>query len=416
MCHWLRQCPIIVALLAASACSAFAAELHPINGEPHEAAITSIDADRTLHLASKGKRETASLGAIVRWGRFADAPRGQQIVLTTGGLIVADEVSLQGEKLTAFTRTFGDIQLPVELVAGILLRPPSNAAKRDAMLARSTDSPTELDKAESDKIVLTNGDELSGTIEALTAASLSLQIEVGAEKHTVEIEIGRIALVIFNPALRSKAAGKREHILLGFHDGSRVSAISVQGEAKLSINLMRDVTITAPIAELSAVQPLGAAKTGAGVTYLSDLKPLSYRHVPYLSLTWPYQLDRSVAGGQLRASGEIFPKGIGLHSAARLTFDLPAASQKFAADLAIDERVGSAGSVTVRLLIDDGSGKWQPAYTSPMIRGGEKPTPVAVELAGAKRLTILVDYGDHGDSQDHIDLLNARVTTSSVDP
>jgi hypothetical protein len=69
------------------------------------------------------------------------------------------------------------------------------------------------------------------------------------------------------------------------------------------------------------------------------------------------------------------------------------------------------GSATVRLLSDSGDGKWRPTFTSSMIRGGEKPVPVEVEVSGAQRLTILVDHGDHGDSQDHVDLLNARVIT-----
>ena len=36
--------------------------------------------------------------------------------------------------------------------------------------------------------------------------------------------------------------------------------------------------------------------------YLSDLMPLDYRHVPYLSTQWPWTPDRNVAGGRLGAA------------------------------------------------------------------------------------------------------------------
>jgi hypothetical protein len=76
--------------------------------------------------------------------------------------------------------------------------------------------------------------------------------------------------------------------------------------------------------------------------------------------------------------------------------------------VAIDDSAGKRGSVAfgVYVLRD---GKWQPAYTSEVVRGGDSPQSVSVDLAGADAMTLVVDYADRGDELDHADWLNARL-------
>jgi hypothetical protein len=145
------------------------------------------------------------------------------------------------------------------------------------------------------------------------------------------------------------------------------------------------------------------------VTYLSDLKPSGYQYIPFLDLTWPYRTDRNVLGSQLRAGGRLALKGLGMHSAARLTYDLDKPYRAFAAAAAIDDQTAGRGSALFRVYADDGSGQWQLKYESPIVRGGAAPVPISVDLAGVKRLSLLVDFADHGDEQAHADWLNARL-------
>ena len=60
--------------------------------------------------------------------------------------------------------------------------------------------------------------------------------------------------------------------------------------------------------------------------------------------------------------------------------------------MAIDAEAGPRGSVVFRVFIDDGSGTWQERATSEIVRGGEPPVPISVDLTGAKRISLLVDY------------------------
>ena len=58
-----------------------------------------------------------------------------------------------------------------------------------------------------------------------------------------------------------------------------------------------------------------------------------------------------------------------------------------------------------RVLVDG-----QEKFASPILRGGDPPVPVSVDLTGAKKLELVVDYADRADVLDHADWLDARIT------
>ena len=162
--------------------------------------------------------------------------------------------------------------------------------------------------------------------------------------------------------------------------------------------------LTAPIDAVSTIMPLGGQ-----VTYLSDLTASGYRFISYLDLTWNYRADRSVEGNPLRAENHLYLKGLGMHSASRLTYDLDQPYRRFDAKLAVDDETAGRGSVIGRVFVDPGDGKWEPRFESPVVRGGMPSLPVSVDLQGAKRISLLVDFGDRGDQQDHADWIGARL-------
>ena len=126
--------------------------------------------------------------------------------------------------------------------------------------------------------------------------------------------------------------------------------------------------------------------------------------MPYLELKWPYRTDRNVTGGQLRSGGRLYLKGIGVHSAAALSYDLDRPWSRFEADVGIDDSTGGRGSVGFRVFVD---GKQK--FASGLVRGGAAVQHVSIDLTGAKRLNLVVDYGEAGDVMDHADWLGARL-------
>jgi hypothetical protein len=123
---------------------------------------------------------------------------------------------------------------------------------------------------------------------------------------------------------------------------------------------------------------------------------------------WPFTRDRNVLGEPIAVRGKRYSKGIGMHSAARLTYRLDGDYRRFDSSAAIDDSAKGRGSVTfgVYTLRD---GKWGEAFKSWIVRGSDAPQPVSVDLRGAKGITLTVDFADRGDELDHAVWLDARL-------
>ena len=106
----------------------------------------------------------------------------------------------------------------------------------------------------------------------------------------------------------------------------------------------------------------------------------------------------------LRAGGKCYLKGLGVHSAARLTYLMEKPYRRFQAELAIDDSTQGRGSVQFRVLLDE-----REKLRTEIIRGHTPPLPVSIDLAGVKKLELIVDYADRADELDHADWLAARL-------
>jgi hypothetical protein len=256
-------------------------------------------------------------------------------------------------------------------------------------------------KEPTDVLVLDNGDRVQGTVTGLSEQQLQVQTPDG----DIERDVRASLLLILNPALVGRIARPQQWLLVHFADGSRVAARSwAAAQGLLKLTTVAGQAMTAELDQVVALQTFGPH-----VKYLSDLEVSSYRYRPFLSLEWPYAVDRNTLGGRLRCGGRLYEKGIGVHSVAGLTFALDKPYKRFETSLGIDDATDGDGSVVFRFYADDGSGKWQPKFESEVIRGGDALVPVSIDVTGVNRLSLIVDLADRGDEQDHAVLLDARL-------
>jgi hypothetical protein len=368
----------------------------PAEGEPFRGQLAAADAAWKLRFVDAGAARAISADDLALWGAFVEPAGGIQVILAGGGWIAVETARIEKEQVRAQSQTFGELNLPIERIAGIMYQPPHDLAKRDRLIARML-----APGGQSDRLLLDNGDELSGAVTGSKEEKMLLQNEAGQ----TDVKIDKLTAILFNPTLTDQSRPSGLRCWVGFRDGSRLMAIELTATPDTArLKLPGGVEVNAPTKTVVALQSLGGR-----VVYLSDLKPASYRHIPFLQLTWPFQADRSVLGSQLRSGGRPYAKGLGMHSPARITYDLDRPYRRFQAEVAIDGEAGPRGSVVFRVFTDDGSGVWQQRATSEIIRGGELPTPITIDLTAAKRISLLVDYADHGDELDHADWLNARL-------
>jgi hypothetical protein len=131
----------------------------------------------------------------------------------------------------------------------------------------------------------------------------------------------------------------------------------------------------------------------------------------------PWRRDRSVAGGVLslpqhdestnQRRVRRFDKGLGVHARSRLTFEVEDGFDQFAAVIGIDAETQGRGDCEFVVLADG-----REVYRQ-RVRGDDAPRDVNLDIAGVKRLTLLVEAGEELDLADHADWGDARLLKST---
>jgi len=390
------------------------AEAIPVEGDRFPAALTAIAASGELRFrAAKGDRLLAAAD-LVAWGAPTEPAADIQVYLTDGGLLMAAQLLESDQRTLKFdSDEFGEVALPLDLVSGIQFHSPANRDGRDHLALRLSKKGAESYSAGPDRrapggkkglpsrfteqLLLVNGDELAGKLVRLSATAVEFETDAGS----IVPEFDKVAAVSLDRSPRAAAGGEGLRIVTGFRDGSLLVAESLAlDDRQVHIELASALELAADAEKVVALQSLGGR-----AEYLSDLQAESYRHVPFLNLAWPYRGDACVGGSRLRAGDRMFLKGIGMHSASRLTYRIGGTPyRRFAAELAVDDRTEGRGSVVFRVFVDD-----REAYKSPVVRGQMPLVPISVDVTGGKRLSLVVDFAERGDELDHADWLDARL-------
>ncbi len=108
----------------------------------------------------------------------------------------------------------------------------------------------------------------------------------------------------------------------------------------------------------------------------------------------------------LTINGQVFEHGVGTHAVSRLTIDLKGAALVFRAQVGLDDEDALGrerqGSVAFRVYVDK-----KKVYDSGVMKLGEGPKAVDVDLKGAKRLDLEVMDGGDTINYDHADWADA---------
>jgi len=140
--------------------------------------------------------------------------------------------------------------------------------------------------------------------------------------------------------------------------------------------------------------------------------------LPFVSVTngWQFlRVDSSVGGhAPLTVGGKTYSKGLGVNSQATTTMYLGKRYLSFQSDIGVDGEVGTGGTVVFQVV---GDGKT--LYTSPTCKGGGAPLSINVSVAGVDSLSLVVNDGGDGTTNDHADWAGAKlipVTTTAIAP
>jgi hypothetical protein len=160
---------------------------------------------------------------------------------------------------------------------------------------------------------------------------------------------------------------------------------------------------------VTAPPPSPTPSIPAPVTYAGDLTWLTS------SNGWgPPEIDRSNGerapddGGPIRIGTSVFDHGIGAHAPSRIVVDVEGRCSLFLADVGLDEEVGDRGSVVFEVW-----GDGERLAVSGIVRGPQTAVPIAADVEGVERMTLVVTPGGDGAAFDHADWGDARLECST---
>jgi hypothetical protein len=143
---------------------------------------------------------------------------------------------------------------------------------------------------------------------------------------------------------------------------------------------------------------------GGPVSYLSERDEAAVRYVSYLGPTRSYRRDETVEGHPFLLAGQPYDRGLGTQSRTLLAYKLQGGDRRFQATVGVDDRAGPLGNVVFKVLAD---GKER--FVSPPLSARDTPQPIDVDVAGAKLLILMTEFGERGGVRDFADWVEARV-------
>lgn len=160
-----------------------------------------------------------------------------------------------------------------------------------------------------------------------------------------------------------------------------------------------NIKLEIPIDEIVSSETMGGR-----VQYISQLDPSAVEESSILAPPQPYRMDKNCQGGKLSIAGRRYPWGIGVHANSKLTFDIKKRFKQFKSEIGIDSLMGKRGSVIFSVV---GDGK--ELYKSPLVKGGQIPLSIDVNVEGIEKLTLSVSDGGDLDMGDAANWVSARV-------
>jgi hypothetical protein len=121
-------------------------------------------------------------------------------------------------------------------------------------------------------------------------------------------------------------------------------------------------------------------------------------------------MDTAVDGSPLRFGSQVFDHGIGVHAYSRLTYAIDPGWKGFRTQYSIDSSEDfprPLADVTVRIKLDA-----KTVHEQEHVRAGLLSPVIWIDLSGAKTLELEADYGNAGDTQDHLNWIEPALVRS----
>jgi len=346
----------------------------------------SLDTEKLLGLSLKQKPAQSATAA------------GAWIELIDGSKIVSQQYTVKGE--TARIMLFDNqvLETPTQSIRWVRLQPESEtmANQWSRILDKQLDG---------DILVVRKGDNLDyhqGVLHDVTPDVVQFKLD-GEE---LPIKRSRVYGFSYRHPAGNVLPGAICRIADAF--GSYWQARNISLDDKLQWITPTGLRLSQSLENVTLID-----FSQGKIVYLSDLTPESTNWSPYFGTAKTFsslqqfyapRMDRNFESDPLQLAGTQYSKGLAIHSRTEMVYRLPGSFSRLKAVAGIDDAVRPHGNV--RLVVSSES----KVLLDMQIAGSDEPKPIDLDIAGAHRLRILVDFGDQAGFGDNLDLCNARIT------
>lgn len=351
---------------------------------------TSIDAQKMLTLTP--------VSVTLPGGETAGPPqRAVELILADGSIVVGNDYVSRQRSATLSVGDKDSLSFDLRDVTVVRLQPTETALEKawqEIVGGKHTE----------DLLVIRKGDTLDyhkGLVGDISETSV--EFELDGEK--VSVKRSRVYGIVYYRAARDLPGAL---CTIFARDGSKWAARTLSFDGRIVWTTPCGIEVTRPLQAVDRID-FSAGK----IVFLSDLQPESVRWTPFFAPSQPLPAveefysprnDRSFSGGAIRLRGRKYDKGLAIHSRTEMVYRLPGRFSRLRAEAGIDDEVAPNGHVQLIIRADDRE------LFNEMISGADPVKPIDLDISGAKRLTIIVDFGEKLDVADHLVLALARIS------
>ncbi|MEO8270006.1 MAG: NPCBM/NEW2 domain-containing protein [Aureliella sp.] len=388
--------------------------LHTLNDIQRDVKLHSIESSDSWNFILAGQETTLSAERIVRWGAWSGVLNDQAVWLSDDSF-VCGQVELNASGVTLGNDWLQVPSLPWKAIRGVVLAPPRTLDNWLALQAQMQSR-----SGEEDIVWLVDGKRLSGIVRVDGAQDVrgEQSIHVDSSGQNISLRLADIQAIVFSPALLGPVPEHRGSIQLSLIDGSRLWTLQI-GPSPPGIGLTLDSGLQLQSIDQTSVfagSISGVARPSATTTFLSDLSPARYRHLPDSTLRWELGTDRDVLGAALHTEHSIFLRGLATHSSSQVAYRWDGSPVRLLAEVTLAAAPPNSaerlGSVACQVLVAR-DGELQTVHSFSLQRAAEgavQPLEILdLDLRDAKLIVLVTDKADYGQYGDQVLWLDARL-------
>ena len=373
--------------------------LTTIDGRQLDVQLQSIDENGRITADSLDVPITLDrLVRIERTDAPTITPEGRIVVYLAGGSHLRAQrivVDLDDEKCVIIGFVSDDVELPLEIVRAVFFQGDDRRIPPPRGLVDALAEP----RSDVDMLYVADDSgthSMEGFLESVDEEYVHFVWEGQSRKISRTAVVG---LVLANVAGDEPVAAVDVHLVGGDRilgdvkslvDGVLTLRVAETAEVAIPLNRVAVIDINTP-----------------RLSFLSQLEPVQQIHRPSFAARMPLLVDRSAGGKPLTLRQQQYERGLGMHSYARVIYELPGQFDLFLAIVGIDDATEGRGDCLIYVMADDRE------VFKTRVRGVDDPIELRLNIEGVRRLTLIVEQGADFDLSDHVDWCDARVVRMS---